>query len=128
MSNRSVCASMAFVGIVIASVMACGGGGGDGGDNDPVGPGPAPFTVSITTSGSPPPRFIPASTTLAEGGTVTWTNGSPADHNLVATTSNWQLNEDLPMGQSFQRTISQAGTYGYQCTIHPGMIASIEVE
>jgi plastocyanin len=104
---------------------ACGGDDG-GNPGDPSPPAP-PTSIDITTGASPPPRFIPASTTLASGGTVRWTNGSPADHDLVATTPNWQLNEPLPIGGNFQTTISQAGTYGYECTIHPGMVASIEV-
>jgi plastocyanin len=63
------------------------------------------------------------------GGTVTWTNTTPAPalHDLVATTSNWQLGRTLASGESFQTTLAQAGTYRYVCTIHDGMTGTIEV-
>jgi plastocyanin len=121
---------IAGIALLVASVTHCsGGGGGGGGDPDPMGPDPAPSTVAITTATSPPPAFIPRTAELAVGGTVTWTNTSPApnNHDLVATTSNWQLGRTLSPGASFQTTIAQAGTYGYQCTIHPGMNGTIEV-
>ena len=92
-------------------------------------PDPAPSSVSITTSTSPPPRFIPASTELAVGGTVMWTNTSPAPvvHDVVATTMNWQVSRTLGPGESFQTTIAEAGTYRYRCTLHAGMNGTIEV-
>lgn len=116
-------AKFALGAIAIALGAACGGGG-DG----PSGPEPAPpASVDITTGSAPPPRFIPASITVAAGGTVRWTNASPVDHELVTMTPNWQLNQPLPLGESFQTTVGQAGTYRYQCTIHPGMMGTIQV-
>ncbi len=115
-------------GLLAALAIRCGGGGGGGGGPvDP--PDPAPSSVSITTSTSPPPRFIPASAELAVGGTVTWTNTSPAPvvHDVVATTMNWQLSRTLGPGESFQTTIAEAGTYRYRCTLHAGMNGTIEV-
>ena len=115
--------------LAIVLTARCGGGGGGGGGGPIEPPPPAPQAISITTATVPPPRFIPVSTSLAVGGTVTWTNTSPApvNHDLVATTSNWQLSRTLGPGQSFQTTIAQAGTYRYQCTIHQGMTGNIEV-
>lgn len=109
--------------LAIVLAAACGSDGGGG----PSGTVPPPTSIDITTGATPPPRFIPVTATLAAGGTVKWTNGSPADHNLITTSSNWTLSEDLPVGQSFETTIAQAGTYRYECTIHPGMTATIEV-
>ena len=133
MPNRNVLMWVAFLVIMVASVVQCGSSGG-GGDPDPIGPpGPAPSAVAVTTNTGPPTgRFIPASASLAVGGTVTWTNTTPptpppALHDIVATTSNWQLGRTLAPGESFQTTIAQAGTYRYQCTIHPGMNGTIEV-
>jgi len=109
--------------LAIALGAACGGDGD--GPSGPSVPAP-PASIDITTGAAPPPRFIPVTATVAAGGTVRWTNGSPADHDLVATTPNWQLNQPLPLGESFQTTIGQAGTYGYQCTLHPGMVGTIQ--
>lgn len=116
-----------LIGLLVGSV-ACGGGGG--GDPDPMGPqDPAPSTLSVTTATAPPPVFIPVSAELAAGGTVTWTNTSPApnSHDLVATTGNWQLGRTLGPGQSFTTTIADPGRYQYRCTIHPGMNGTIDV-
>lgn len=124
-------ARIAFVALLAASITHCGSSGGSGGgDPDPMGPDPAPSAVTVTTNLGPPAgRFIPASTSLAVGGTVTWTNTTPAPalHDLVATTSNWQLGRTLASGESFQTTLAQAGTYRYVCTIHDGMTGTIEV-
>ena len=118
----------ALIAILATLSVHCGGGGGGGGDIvDP--PPPPPATIAITTATSPPPRFIPVNAAVAVGGTVTWTNTSPAPvrHDLVATTPNWQLSRTLGPGESFQTTVSQAGTHRYMCTIHQGMIGTIEV-
>jgi plastocyanin len=64
---------------------------------------------------------------LAVNGTVTWTNASPVNHDVVATTSNWQLGRTLAPGATFQATVGQAGTYRYRCTIHEGMNGVVEV-
>ena len=127
---QKLLAKTLFLALVTALAIRCGGSGGGGGDDDPMGPeAPAPSSVAITTATSPPPVFIPKTAELAVGGSVTWTNTSPApnNHDLVATTSNWQLGRTLSPGASFQTTIAQAGTYGYQCTIHPGMNGTIVV-
>ena len=39
-------------------------------------------------------------------------------HDLVATTSNWQLGRTLASGESFESTLTQAGTYRYVCDPH----------
>ena len=111
----------------IAFAVGCGGGGSDGITPPPPPPPPPSSSVSITTGSAPPPRFIPVSTELAVGGTVTWTNGSPVVHDLVATTNNWQLSRTLDPQASFQTTVGEAGSYRYRCTLHEGMNGSIEV-
>ena len=111
--------------ITIALAAACGGE--DSVTNPPPPPPPPPSAITIRTPSAPPPRFMPVSATLAVGGTVTWTSGSPVAHDLVATSSNWQLNHALPPGASFQATIGEVGTYRYHCTIHPEMTGTIVV-
>lgn len=111
----------------IAFAVACGGGGGDGGNPIIQPPPPPSSSVSITTGSAPPPRFIPVSAELAAGGTVTWTNGSPVNHDLVATTGNWQLGRTLTPGGTFQTIVGGAGSYRYRCTLHEGMNGTIEV-
>ena len=124
--DHKVFGKFPFIALVIAFVVHCGGGGGGGGGpTDPPLP-PAPTAVAVTTSRTSP-LFVPANTSLAVGGTVTWTNPSPATHNLTATTRNWVLARTLEPGQSFAATVTQAGIYRYECSLHPGMTGSIEV-
>lgn len=121
MRSRILC----LAAIVALAVYCGGGGGGDGGPTDP--PDPAPSAITITTPSAPPPRFIPVNASLAVGGTVTWVNGSPVNHDLLATTSNWHLSRTLAPAETFQTTVAQAGTYRYRCTIHERMNGVVEV-
>lgn len=114
--------SIPFLALAIALVAGCGGS-----DDGPAAPGPSADNIFITTSDAPPPIFIPASITMTAGGRVTWMNGSPAAHNLHATTPNWGLSRDLPIGGRVNMTIDQPGTYRYECTIHPSMTGAITV-
>lgn len=128
MLNRNAYAKVACLVLGLAITVQCSSsGGGNGGPNGPE--DPAPSTLAVTTATAPPPVFIPVSAELAAGGTVTWTNTSPApnSHDLVATTSNWQLGRTLAPGESFTTTIAQPGRYQYRCTIHAGMNGTIDV-
>ena len=116
-------ALVAFLAFAVAAGAGCGGGG-DG----PSGPDPSPSSVFVNTSTAPPPLFSPAEATVAVGGSVTWRNVSPAAHDLTSTTSNWQLAQPLAVGETFELAFQQAGTFGYRCTIHPGMNGSIVVQ
>lgn len=124
---RSETSSRIAAGALALSVAAACGGGGGGGTTEP--DPPAPSSLAVMAAG-PPPRFQPVRADLAVGGTVTWTNTSPGDHNLIVTTANWdpnQLGRTIEPGESFQTMINRAGTYGYECTIHPGMTGEIQV-
>lgn len=90
-------------------------------------PPPPPSAITVTTGSEPPPRFIPAVATLAAGGEVTFTNGSPVEHNVTTGTGAWEATTLAPT-ESFSVTLPTAGTYSYQCTIHPGMNGTITVE
>jgi len=129
-SSGTIGTRIILASLAAALVIDCSGGGSGGGNGGPNGPvDPAPSTLAITTATSPPPVFIPVAAELAVGGTITWTNTSPApnNHDLVATTPNWQLGRTLAPGESFTTTLPQAGRYQYRCTIHAGMNGTIDV-
>ena len=113
--------SIPLMALAVALLAGCGG------DDGPTDPG-TPDPILITTGAEPPPRFIPVNATVEAGGRITWTNGSPGAHNVIATSANWQVNRDLPVGGQFNLTISQPGTYSYECTIHPGMTGTVVVQ
>ncbi len=108
--------------------------GADGGAPPPPAPAPPP-----TTPAPPPPPpttpgsvsifdngYTPASLSVTEGTTVTWTNTGAAPH--TATDRAGRFDSGFMMtGDTFSRTLTTAGTYEYFCTIHPEMVATIVV-
>ena len=122
--DRKLHSSIACIVVGIVSIASCGGGGG--GENPIQPPPPPPSAITITTGQSPPPRFIPANATLAVGGTVTWRNASPVDHDVLSSSGAWPMTELAPT-ESFQVSFPQAGEFDYICTIHQGMAGTIVV-
>ena len=70
-------------------------------------------------------RFEPAAITVPVGATVTWTNDDNFTHNVT-----FEGSEPATMspGTSTTRTFDTAGTFAYQCTLHPqDMQGTVEV-
>ena len=88
----------------------------------------------MTTSNT----FSPAARTVAPGTTVTWRNDGNTAHNVTwddAAGSNAALQgdgtgniADFARGVSHTRLFNTAGTYGFKCTIHPGMNGTLTVQ
>jgi plastocyanin len=70
--------------------------------------------------------FQPTMLTITPGQTVTWTNTGSEPHNAVAYDGTFS-SPVLSQGQTFSFTFPNAGTYAYQCSIHPWMTGSIVV-
>jgi plastocyanin len=68
--------------------------------------------------------YGPASLTVREGDTVTWTNRDEAKHDVVTSGFRSPL---LSKGQSWSHTFSTPGTFSYTCSIHPDMRAQVIV-
>ncbi|HZP51041.1 cupredoxin family copper-binding protein [Actinocrinis sp.] len=72
--------------------------------------------------------FAPASLTVNEGDTITWTNQDTAPHTVTTTGGPESLNSPyLSKGQSWSHTFTQPGMYMYYCTVHPDMRAEVIV-
>jgi len=71
-------------------------------------------------------NFQPSSVTVGVGDTVTWTNNGPSTHTSTSDNGVWDSG-NLSVNQSFSHTFDTAGTFGYHCTIHPFMTASVTV-
>jgi plastocyanin len=130
-----------FGALVLAlSVVSCGGGGGGystgtgGGGGGGGGGGTCPaatFCMKATT-------FTPATLTGAVGATITWQNSSGVGHNVVWDDATGRAaalagdgTGDMPnfdTGMSHTRKFNAAGTYGFHCTIHQGMTATLTVQ
>jgi len=71
-------------------------------------------------------NFNPEKVDVKVGTTVRWTISGQQPHNITSMTGTWKSN-NLTTGQSFSFTFNKAGTYMYQCTIHPQMRGTVIV-
>ena len=68
--------------------------------------------------------FDPEVATIGVGGTITWTNIGQAPHTVLAE----RVDSDImDPGVTFSWTFEEAGSYDYQCGLHPAMVGTIEV-
>lgn len=78
----------------------------------------AAATVSATDS----IVFSPASVTITHGQSVCWQNVGTVPHTVSDNATGGTIfNGNLPAGQTFVRTFSTAGSFGYHCNIHSSM-------
>jgi plastocyanin len=106
---------VAAIGIATGLVACSPSGSGDGG----TGAGGEP--VATNTVDLPPSyRFAPAEIAIKAGTTVTWTNHDNFTHS-VQLTDGGLPSEPMVMqpGATATFTFATAGTYHYQCHLHP---------
>ena len=70
--------------------------------------------------------FAPTTTIVAVGTTVTWTNHDDIPHNVVSPDQKFK-SPVLDTDQTFTHTFDAAGTYEYDCSIHPRMTGKVVV-
>ena len=70
--------------------------------------------------------FAPGSLTINVGDTVVWTNIGEHPHTVTADTGAFS-SARLDPSMTFSHTFTQAGTFGYRCDFHDGMVGSITV-
>jgi plastocyanin len=120
----ALCAVLALA----LGLAACGGGDDNGG-------GSTSTTSSSAASSSGGGvtikmqniQFAPKDTTVKVGQKVTWTNDDSTDHNVTADSGADFKSKDFGSGGTFEFTPDKAGTIKYECTIHPGMTATLNV-
>jgi plastocyanin len=116
----ALCAVLALV------VAGCGGGDDNGGGST------ATSSPSSSSGGGVQIKmqniqFSPKATTVKVGQKVTWTNDDSTDHNVTADSGADFKSKDFGNGATFEFTPDKAGTIKYECTIHPGMVATLTV-
>jgi plastocyanin len=71
--------------------------------------------------------FGPPTLTVPVGTTVTWTNGDDIPHTAVSTDGVFK-SKVMDTDEKYSYTFTKAGTYPYDCTIHPKMTGKIMVQ
>jgi plastocyanin len=107
-----------------------GGGGGGGGNGaatteEPAGGGGGGGAAEVSMEGI---AFEPGEVTVSAGDTVTWTNNDSVAHDVTADDFSSGDPGGMGVGDTFERTFDEAGTFDYVCTVHPGMEGSVVVE
>jgi plastocyanin len=115
------------------ALAACGNGapeaagsGGGGGGSCPGAASATAGTADANVSATDQLQFSPNTTTVKVGQTVLWKNTGTVLHNITFGQS--CLNDGaFQPGAAWSIKFSTAGSYNYQCTIHPGMTAKLTV-
>jgi plastocyanin len=101
------------------------------GSDSPSSPTPAPSgtTVSIVmnSSGLTTNAYSPNPITIVAGGSVTWMNNDTVTHTATGNTGLFDSGP-IAAGGQFTRTFSTTGSFPYHCTIHPGMVGTVNVQ
>ena len=112
--------SSIFTLIILVSLSACSGYGT-----------PSPATSSPPASGNSVTlanfAFLPATLTVKVGTTVTWTNKDSVAHTVTSDSSAFDSGNLTP-NATYTFVFTKAGTFGYHCSIHPSMKATVIVQ
>ena len=127
--------------VAVAGALAFSGCGSSNDSSSSSTPAAAPASSSTPASTSTPAAasggvaitmkniaFAPTSVTVKAGQTVTWTNEDDVAHNVIADSGASFKSDLLNKGGTFTFTPKKAGTIEYECTIHPGMKATLNVQ
>jgi plastocyanin len=83
----------------------------------------APAAASVT---APQFAFLPDTTDVSAGGTVTWFIGA-IHHTVTFTSSGAPADIPVLQAESASRTFPTSGTFAYRCTIHAAMAGTVRV-
>jgi plastocyanin len=99
-----------------------GGGGGGGQQEAPAAKsGGAQVTMKDI-------KFNPSTVNVKVGDTVTWTNDDSVGHDVTGDSFKSGASGGLSNGDTFKHKFAKAGTFKYQCTVHPGMTGTVVVK
>jgi plastocyanin len=121
---------LALCAVVALAAAGCGGGDDNGGSTSSA---PASTSSSSSSGGGVAIKmqniaFDPKAVTVKVGQKITWTNDDSTDHNVTADSGADFKSDNIGKGATFEFTPDKAGTIKYECTIHPGMTATITVQ
>ena len=111
---------------------ACGGSSYTAPSPSPT-PTPTPTgttaTVTIVSGASTRTNtaYSPDSVNVSVGTTVTWMNNDSTTHDSTAVNRSFATGSIAP-GRSASFQFQSAGRFDYYCTIHPGMVGTVNVQ
>jgi plastocyanin len=120
--------------VVALAAAGCGGSDDNGGSDTGGGAGAGSTSTAPSSGGGDVAvkmqniAFDPKSTTVKVGQKITWTNDDSTDHNVTADSGADFKSKDFGKDGTFSFTPDKAGTIKYECTLHPGMTATITVQ
>jgi plastocyanin len=120
--------------LALCAVVALGAAGCGGSDDNSSSSSTSTPAASSSSSGGGVAikmaniAFDPKDVTVKVGQKITWTNDDSTDHNVTADSGADFKSKDFGNGATFEFTPDKAGTIKYECTIHPGMTATITVQ
>ena len=85
-----------------------------------------PATAQVT-AGNTTQTFTPQTVDIATGGTVTWTFGQLTHNVTFGGQAGAPTNIATTVNAQIDRTFNTAGTFDYNCTVHPGMAGTVVV-
>ena len=123
---------LALCAVVALAAAGCGGGDDNGGSTSSSS-APASTSSSSSSGGGVAIKmhniaFDPKAVTVKAGQKVTWTNDDSVDHNVTSQSGESIKSDNFGKGATFSFTPTKAGTIKYECTIHPGMVATLNVQ
>jgi plastocyanin len=72
-------------------------------------------------------QFDPKTVEVKSGQTVRWVNQDTVDHDVVSTSGDEFKSDQFGKGGTFEYKTKQPGTIDYECTLHPGMVGTLDV-
>jgi plastocyanin len=115
----TACCALALVG--------CGGGDDNGGGSSSSGGGGGSSSGDTVLIDMKNIKFAPQDATVKVGQTVKWVNQDTVDHDVDAKSGADFKSELFGNGKSFEWKADKAGTVSYVCTVHPGMVGTLNV-
>ena len=113
-----------FIVLTLVAVAACSGSGGSAAPSAATSQAPAAPAGGATAVSIKDFAFNPATTTVAAGSKVTWTNNDTTAHTVTFDDGD---SGKLAPGATFDQTFTTAGTFDYHCTIHSQMKGTVTV-
>ncbi len=118
---RKTVLAVALTAVLGLTAGACGGDKKEGSSTDTTKPAGGPAAATIKATGT---TWSPDETVIKAGEAVEWDVTGSIVHDLKGDEG---VSHKAASKFTVTHTYDKAGTYSYQCTIHPGMTGTITV-